>query len=123
MKAIPRVDMNGRYIEDVIVPTEMTGILMAFDWTSLTDGAGNPAGKQIGYDVAIPMIKSLYRPVFQIEKYQANEYTDPSELWVEGMSPEEIKGITKPPQESTIEQKIDELITQQNQMWEFILGG
>lgn len=100
MKAIPRTDNNGNYIEDVIVDD---------DYKKIEAYLVN--GEQVGYKVGFKWSGVFYQPRFNIEKYNKNtNIADPSTLWEESLSQEEINKILNPPFDpnapKTIEQQI-----------------
>jgi len=132
MKAVPKVDIDGLYIEDELVNDAFSGVVpfyaesepIAFDpdqivqptRTDEEDEEQEEAELEIaGYLVGVPVPAGLFRPRFDLaawEAYQDAVKDNPKEkfpdLWGEGLSQEEIDELTKPqPTEPT---ELDKLI-------------
>lgn len=133
MKAVPKVNTDGLYIEDEIADDSFNGVV-PFYADPQPDGDGNvPEPQLAGYTVGVPVPSGLFRPRFDLAAwgvYQAahaaaeQAFNDaledwggegdapvfippeqPSDLWSEGMSAEEIAELTKPSEQpSELEQ-------------------
>ncbi|MEK5277697.1 MULTISPECIES: hypothetical protein [Paenibacillus] len=154
-KAVPKVDLNGLYIEDVIQDDSITGVVPIYaqpepeeapellEDEEIKDELDVPEEPEqpreiIGYLVSIPLPTGLYHPRFDLLAWDAyqdvvleaqSDYADelhdwreqwaegegqgpepvytppiqPDNLWVEGLTPEEIAELTKPGELSEIE--------------------
>lgn len=147
-KAVPKVDLNGLYIEDVIQDDSFTGVVPIYAQPEPEEAPALPEDEEIkdepdvseepeqpreiiGYLIGIPLPAGLYHPRFdlvawnayqvQLDEYQAayNEWyfsqevepvkeapippLQPDNLWVEGLTQEEIAERTKPGELSEIE--------------------
>lgn len=76
------VDTSGRYIEDRIEDDEQGKVIEVYESNIL-----------VGYTVAERSSKALYRPVFDVKKWKENPESNVGDLWIEGLSQEEIKEI------------------------------
>ncbi|GAA0382673.1 hypothetical protein [Paenibacillus motobuensis] len=116
MKAVPKVNTDGLYLEDTLVDDAFYGVVPFYaplpELPPETDpeAADEPeeeveeAEPEIaGYVVGVPVPQGLYLPQFDLAAWEAREedvQTDPTGYWVEGLTPEEIEELTKPqPQE------------------------
>lgn len=79
MKAVPKVDANGLYIEDVIQDDTFSGIVPFY--TDSTDTASPVVSYLIG--TAVPA--GLYQPKWDLD----------NEQWVEGLTQSEIDELKK----------------------------
>jgi hypothetical protein len=155
-KAVPKVDLNGLYIEDEIQDDSITGVVPFYaqpvreeapehpedvdteEPEEDTEPAPEPEREIIGYLVGIPVIPGLYHPRFDLIAWEAfqdavaesqSDYADelhdwreqwaegeeqgtepvyvppaqPDNLWVEGLTPEEIAELNKPGEPSEME--------------------
>lgn len=145
MKAVPKVNTEGLYIEDTLADDAFSGVVPFYAELPaaelpLETGAEDeqPAEREpeiAGYMVGLPVTPGLYLPQFDIaawEAYQDNlstaqeEYntayaewsglledergehpmhrlpTQP-ELWLEGLTPEEIEALNPPKQPTELE--------------------
>ncbi|WP_440117172.1 hypothetical protein [Paenibacillus sp. QZ-Y1] len=118
MKAVPKVNTDGLYLEDELVDDAFVGVVpfyaepepVVFD-SEATEQPAAPEEKAVpeiaGYLVGLPTPTGLFRPRFDLtawEAYQTALETDSQagfpELWVEGLGQDEIdKLIERTPQE------------------------
>ncbi|GGJ11570.1 hypothetical protein [Paenibacillus hunanensis] len=130
MTVLPKVDDQGYFVEDIEVLGVQKGVTNHF--TTSVD----PAIR--GYIVGYPIPEGLFKPRLNVEQltkeYGSNDATkwydgsDPDKAmpyWVEGLTPEEIKEITKEQPLSDLEKFKQQIAEQQAAMWDFILplGG
>lgn len=111
MKAVPKVNTEGLYIEDTIVDDAYSGVVPFYAPEPITlpktDDTEQPEETDLeiaGYIVGVPVPQGLYRPRFDIAAWEAREEGDTSDqsYWVEGLTAEEIEELTTPqPQEPT----------------------
>lgn len=127
MKAIPFVDQQGYFVEDVLVTSDsFTG--------AMNHAKVDKEPAIMGYAVGYPVPAGLYKPRLDvarlIAKYSddAQKWPDGSDadlarsFWIEGLTPEEISEINKPV--LTEADKIRHEMAEQNAgMWDFILSG
>lgn len=123
MKAVPRVNIDGLYMEVTIVDDAFYGVVPFYadppalepELPSETDAGAvdDPPEEEVepeiaGYTVGVPVQPGLYLPRFDLAAWEAreeDELSDPSSYWVEGLTAEEIEELTKPqPQESELDQ-------------------
>lgn len=155
-KAVPKVDLNGLYIEDVEPDDSLTGVVPIYaqpikeeapelpeDEEEIEDEPDTPEEPEqpreiIGYIVGIPLPTGLYHPRFDLLAWEAyqdavleaqSDYADelhdwreqfaegeeqgeqpiytpptiPDNLWIEGLTPEEIAERTKPGELTEVE--------------------
>ncbi|WP_405173800.1 hypothetical protein [Paenibacillus sp. FSL H8-0260] len=154
-KAVPKVDLNGLYIEDVEPDDSLIGVVPIYAQPVQEEAPELPGDEEIedepdtpeepeqpreiiGYLVGVPMPTGLYHPRFDLLAWEAyqdavleaqSDYADelhdwresyaegeeqgeqpiymppmmPDNLWVEGLTPEEIAELTKPGELSEIE--------------------
>lgn len=155
MKAVPKIGLDGLYIEDVLEGDSFTGVVPIYaqpvqeevpelpeDEEIIEVEPEEPEPEQpreiIGYLVGISLPKGLYHPRFDLVAWNAYQdvvleaqsgYADelhdwreqweegeeqgtepvhtppaqPDNLWIEGLTPEEIAELTKPGELSEIE--------------------
>ncbi|WP_028591113.1 hypothetical protein [Paenibacillus massiliensis] len=125
MKAIPKINTDGLFIEDDIVDDSFTGVVPFYELpdTAQEDGTGEPL--LAGYTVGYPVTAGLYQPRFDLEAWEAHqeavqhaeqafqeaiqqwngegelpEYRAPQqpELWLEALSEAEIAELKQPGQ-------------------------
>ncbi|WP_339271753.1 hypothetical protein NYE54_09330 [Paenibacillus sp. FSL K6-1330] len=151
MKAVPKVNIDGLYLEDTIVDDAFNGVVPFYADIEPQPPADpdeveqepapeaeqpveTPESEIAGYIVSIAVTPGLYRPRFDLDGWEAYQdaesaakdvfqaeydkwaalpeeergeppiYQAPIQptLWIEGLTPEEIKEITRPqPQEPT----------------------
>lgn len=117
MKAVPKVNIDGLYLEDTIVDDAFYGVVPFYadppalepelpletDIEATDEPEEEVEPEIVGYTVGIPVPAGLYLPRFDLEAWESrkeDELSDPSDYWVEGLSAEEIEELTKPqPQE------------------------
>lgn len=137
MKAVPKVNTEGLYLEDVVVDDAFSGVVpfyadpepVVFDPDQIEqptepdeseEDEEETARETAGYIVGVPVPAGLFRPRFDMEEWEA--YQDamrdgPQEkfpdLWSEGLSQEEIDELTKPqPTEPTELDRLGEQLVQ-----------
>lgn len=124
MKAVPKVNTEGLYIEDELVDDAFSGVVpfyaepepVMFDpdqaeQVSTPNKDEEDAEQEIaGYLVGVPVPAGLFHPRFDLvawEAYQDNVQEVPQEslskLWEEGLSQEVIEELTKPQPEEPSE--------------------
>lgn len=123
MKAVPKVNTDGLYLEDELVDDAFSGVVPfyaepehpIFDPEAPEQPEAPEDEKKlepdiVGYLVGVPVSPGLFRPRFDLEAwetYQALLENDPQEnfpdLWIEGLSQEEIDELTKPQPEEPSE--------------------
>jgi len=119
MKAVPKVNTDGLYLEDELVDDAFSGVVpfyakpepVVFDPNQVEqpDGVNEAEQKIAGYLVGVPVPAGLFRPRFDLVAWEVHrdamqEVSQESlpKLWVEGLSKEEIEELTKPqPEESS----------------------
>lgn len=122
MRAVPKVNTEGFYLEDELVDDAFSGVVpfyadpepVVFD----PDQAQQPEAQEdeeeereiAGYLVSVPVPSGLFHPRFDLvswEAYQDAVQEGPQEtfpdLWIEGLSQEEIDDLTKPQPEEPSE--------------------
>ncbi|MWV44577.1 hypothetical protein GRF59_13160 [Paenibacillus sp. HJL G12] len=123
MKAVPKVNTEGLYIEDMLVDDAFSGVVPFYDSKSSVtleskDEPGLPTTleeqdlKIVGYIVGVPVPSGLYNPCFDLAAWEAREddkSVDSTVFWKEGLSTEEINELTKPPGPSELEQIVAKL--------------
>jgi hypothetical protein len=121
MKAVPKVNTDGLYIEDELVDDTFSGVVpfyaepepVVFD----PDLIEQPEAREeevepaiAGYLVGVPVPAGLFHPRFDLAAWEA--YRDAvqdgaqetfPDLWTEGLSQEEIDDLTKPKPEEASE--------------------
>ncbi|MHA7580093.1 hypothetical protein ACX12E_06820 [Paenibacillus vandeheii] len=132
MKALPKVNIDGLYLEDELVDDAFYGVVPFYAEPEPTvfdpEAPEQPdvseedeAEPEIaGYVVGVPVPSGLFRPCFDLEAWEAyqEELEDRPqetfpELWGEGLSQEEIDELTKPhPVEPSEMDKIGEQLVQ-----------
>lgn len=128
MKAVPKVNIDGLYLEDTLVDDAFYGVVPFYadppvkepELPSEVDAAVMDEPEEeiepeiAGYIVGIPVPPGLYLPRFDLVAWELIEgdLSDPSEFWEEGLSAEEIEELTKPqPQEPTPTDLLGEELT------------
>lgn len=123
MKAVPKVNTDGLYLEDELVDDAFSGVVpfyakletVVFDPDQVeqvptSDKDEEEAEQEIaGYLIGLPVPAGLFHPRFDLVTWEVHrdamqEAPQESlpELWVEGLSKEEIEELTKPqPEESS----------------------
>nr|WP_145403478.1 hypothetical protein [Paenibacillus xylanexedens] len=116
MKAVPKVNTDGLYLEDELVHDAFSGVVplyadpepVVFDpdqaeQVPTPDEDEEEVEQEIaGYVVGVPVPAGLYHPRFDLvawEAYQDDVQEAPQktlpDLWMEGLSQEEIDELTK----------------------------
>ncbi|WP_230877281.1 hypothetical protein [Paenibacillus macerans] len=119
MKAVPKIGLDGLYIEDAIVDDTFSGVVPFYadppeldpDLSPETDAEAvdeqpEEGEREIaGYIVGVPAPSGLYLPRFDLsawQKYQDDTTEEQPEFWSEGLAQEEIDELPKlKPQEPT----------------------
>lgn len=115
MKAIPKVNTDGLYIEDTIMDDAFSGVVPFYADPPASDSDLPPeadveaANEQTereleiaGYIVGVPIPSGLYLPRFDLAAWNEDSSLDPAAYWTEGLTPKEIGDLMKPkPQEPT----------------------
>ncbi|WP_339787048.1 hypothetical protein NSQ38_03220 [Paenibacillus sp. FSL R7-0313] len=117
MKAVPKVNIYGLYLEDELVDDAFAGVVpfyadpepVVFDPEApeqpvepdVPEDDEEEVEREIaGYIVGVPVPAGLFRPRFDLAAWEAYQDADPQEsfpeLWIEGLSQEEIDELTKP---------------------------
>lgn len=100
MKAVPKVNTDGLYIEDTIMDDAFSGVVPFYD-DPVNEKAENTHSS--GFTVGIPVPPGLFHPRFDLAAWEARNVDDmlaPSTYWKEGLTPEQIAELTQPrPQE------------------------
>lgn len=161
-KAIPKVDLKGLYIEDVIQDGSFTGVVPIYaqpepkeapelrEDEEIEDEPDAPEDPEqpreiVGYLVGTPLPTGLYHPRFDLAAWEAyqdavleaqSDYADelhdwqeqwvegeeqgeqpiyktptmPDNLWLEGLTPEEIAKLTKPSEATELDRIGAELV-------------
>jgi hypothetical protein len=134
MKEAVRVGLDGLYIEPVIVPMSQSGVQPIYSTPEPQEEDVEPLEPEvIGFIIAVPTVPGLYMPRFDFDAWEThnqpqeferdndgelvlddNEQPIPItrpevQLWVEGLTPEEIDEIRNAPQPETAEQKVARL--------------
>ncbi|WP_193556405.1 hypothetical protein [Paenibacillus lutimineralis] len=117
MKAVPKVNRDGLYLEDTIVDDTFYGVVPFYAPLPESEPRLPPesnikaddeqpeeeAEPEIaGYTVGVSVPPGLYLPRFDLLAWELidGDLSDPSEFWEEGLTVEEIEELTKPqPQE------------------------
>ncbi|MGG4213176.1 hypothetical protein [Paenibacillus sp. FSL L8-0638] len=123
MKVVPKVNIDGLYLEDELVDDAFSGVVPFYtsssptlsdtnqqlDTYQLTDSSSstingtNSESILAGYTIAISVPPGLYHPRFDIQgwltysamAFTAPERRDPMTFWSEGLSEEAIKELTQ----------------------------
>ncbi|MDT0121345.1 hypothetical protein Q9R46_01715 [Paenibacillus sp. RRE4] len=116
MKAVPKVNTEGLYLEDELVDDAFSGVVpfyaepepVMFDpdqaeQVTMPDEDKEDAEQEIaGYLVGVPVPAGLFHPRFDLEAWEAYQDTVQDgaqetfpDLWIEGLSQEVIEELTK----------------------------
>lgn len=116
MKAVPKVGLNGLYIEDVLVDDAFTGVVPFYSDPPESDPDSlseidtevpdelpeETESEPSGYIVGVPVPTGLFQPRFDLAAWDKDNTLAPEDYWKEGMTPGEIEELTRPqPQETT----------------------
>ncbi|MFB0846844.1 hypothetical protein [Paenibacillus oleatilyticus] len=140
MKEVLLVDLFGFITDVTLVDDNISGVFPLYrEQAQPAEGEAEhtqPAPELMGYTVAIPVPKGLYKPRFDLSAWE--QYNKPLEpelaadgkpktnesgniiykprsavkLWTEGLTPEEIEAIRNPPEQPTAEERIATLTAQ-----------
>lgn len=98
MKAVPKVNVDGVYVEDVIQDDSFSGVIPIYE----SNSENKPT--IVGYFIADPPIaEGLYLPKWDVNNSK----------WIEGMSQKEIDDLKNQPTLISSDQRIKDL-EQQN---------
>ncbi|MCK6077908.1 hypothetical protein [Paenibacillus silvae] len=89
MKAVPKVNTDGLYVEDELVGDAFSGVVPLYAESELTIS---------GYLIGVPVPEGLFQPKFNVtawEEDQAEARATLPELWTEGLSKEKIEALTR----------------------------
>lgn len=110
LKAVPKVNTDGLYIEDVIADDAFSGVVPFYadpPAAELPPETDNESAEQLeddpqadGYVVGVPVPAGLYLPRFDLKAWNKDNSMDPATYWTEGLTPEEIAAL-HPPAETT----------------------
>ncbi|MEK5165975.1 hypothetical protein NYE69_27015 [Paenibacillus sp. FSL R5-0527] len=115
MKAVPKIGLDGLYIEDIIMDDAFSGVapfyvrepdsgaetLEDVD-TAAEDERPAEEPEPAGYIVGVPVPPGLYLPKFDLAAWNEDSSLDPTAYWSEALTPNEIGDLIKPkPQEPT----------------------
>lgn len=92
MKAVPKVNTDGLYIEDELVDDAFSGVVPFYNTDS--------ENKEIieGYIVGVSPPPGLFQPLFNIKLWESTgDKTIHNNLWTEGLTQEEMDRLTQPP--------------------------
>ncbi|MGF6356458.1 hypothetical protein ABIE27_004376 [Paenibacillus sp. 4624] len=124
MKAVPKVNTDGLYLEDELVDDAFSGVVPFYakpepvifapdqveQVPTPNKNEEEAERKTAGYLVGVPVPAGLFHPRFDLaawEAYQDAVQVEPQkifpDLWVEGLSQEEIDELTKPQPEELSE--------------------
>ncbi|MNN19886.1 hypothetical protein D3C81_1331420 [compost metagenome] len=108
MKAVPKVNTDGLYIEDTLVDDAFNGVVPFYDSEMIllleTDSTDNQERKGVdesepaGYIVGVPVPQGLFHPRFDLVAWEAREKgdtSDQSSYWIEGLTSQEIEELTR----------------------------
>lgn len=129
MKAIPFVDANGNYVEDIIVDDDFSGV-------ERKDKPGDEDEVIHGFAVSYSVKQGLYKPRLDIKKMESDfgafdKGLFPDQLtaeqvnvyWIEGLTADEIDEANQPSPLTEFEIFKNEVLASQAEMWDFLLGG
>lgn len=72
MKAVPKVDTDGLFIEDVVVDDSFFGVVPFYAAATEADGKEDtPEPKIAGYTVGVPVPAGLHKPRFDLAAWNA----------------------------------------------------
>ncbi|GIO34336.1 hypothetical protein J2TS6_54770 [Paenibacillus albilobatus] len=118
MKAVPKVNTDGLYIEDALVDDTFSGVVPFYADPPEPDPIESDASPEqpedgeeperviAGYIVGVPVVPGLYLPRFDLAAWEAREEdkpVNPADFWREGLTPEEIEEMHKPAEPSELE--------------------
>ncbi|WP_201452224.1 hypothetical protein [Paenibacillus sp. USDA918EY] len=114
MKAVPKVNTDGLYIEDALVDDTFSGVVPFYADPPEPDPMESapeqpedePEQEIAGYIVGVPVVPGLYLPKFELVAWEAREEdkpVNPLDYWSEGLTPEEIEEMHKPAEPSELD--------------------
>lgn len=123
MKAVPKINTDGLYLEDELVDDAFSGVVpfyaepepVVFDPDQIeqpeaTEDEEEAEQEIAGYLVGLPVPAGLFHPRFDLAAWEAYKDTVKDgaqetfpDLWTEGLSQEEIDELTKPQPEEPSE--------------------
>ncbi|MNO74580.1 hypothetical protein D3C76_655850 [compost metagenome] len=107
MKAVPKVNTDGLYIEDTLVDDAFSGVVPFYadppaqeqelppDTDSTDDPEQQEEAEPSGYIVGVPVPQGLYHPRFDLVAWEAREEGGTSDYWIEGLTSQEIEELTR----------------------------
>lgn len=98
MKAVPKVNTDGLYLEDTLVDDAFTGVAPFYDIPPAPDEHPEEEPQPAGYIVGVPVPAGLYLPRFDLTTWEQDDSLDPDAYWVESLTPEEIENLKQPAQ-------------------------
>lgn len=111
MKAAPKVDTDGFFIDDAIVDDAFNGVVPFYadppaqepglppetDPQAADDHPEEtPEPEVAGYIVGVPVPSGLFHPRFNLAAWNEDSSQDPDAYWIEGLTPEEIEKLKQP---------------------------
>lgn len=119
MKAVPKVNTDGLYIEDAIVDDTFSGVVPFYaDPPEPADPIEEPEEtpeqaeeapetEVAGYIIGVPMPAGLFHPRFDLAAWEVRDEewhpVNPADYWHEALTPEEIEELTKPPEPTELD--------------------
>ncbi|MGN7167966.1 hypothetical protein ACTHSJ_19070 [Paenibacillus cellulositrophicus] len=118
MKAVPKVNTDGLYIEDAIVDDTFSGVVPFYadppDPDPIEEPQVDPENEEepqepeiAGYIIGVPAPPRLFHPRFDLAAWEAREddglLVKPADYWHEALTPEEIEELTKPPEPTELD--------------------
>jgi len=97
MKEAIKVDLNGLYVEPVLVPLSQTGVMEVQELP--TEAVEEQEESVTGYIIAEKVPEGLYKPRWDFS----------NSVWVEGLTQKEIDEIRNAPQPITTETRVSQL--------------
>ncbi|WP_440110401.1 hypothetical protein [Paenibacillus sp. QZ-Y1] len=90
MKAVPKVNIDGLYLEDELVDGAFSGVVPFYNTDSEEETVE-------GYIVGVPLPPGLFHPLFNLKLWELTQDSPIGDLWIEGLSSEEIDKLKQPP--------------------------
>lgn len=134
MKAVPKVNKDGLYIEDALVDDAFSGVVPFYaplpvpeptesgEPPEQPEDDEDPEREIAGYIVGVPVVPGLYLPRFDLAAWEAREEAtpvNPADFWHEGLTPEEIEDLHKPAEPSELDRIGAELVARELEALEF----
>lgn len=115
MKEAIITDINGLFKDVELVTSDTTGVIPIYEALERSEMGVAIEPQLIGYKIAVKCPEGLYSPRFNVELWCVGDYDSAEELWVEGLSPEELaKRLEPQPVPKTAEQLEIERLTKEN---------